>query len=88
MMKIKYEFAVSEVAGESIAVSIVPNHHSVVVTLNTTARFMWELMMAGTDMETMVTALLEKYDGLDLESARAEAEEFVEMLRSNQLLEE
>lgn len=88
MMKIKYEFAVSEVAGESIAVSIVPNHHSVVVTLNTTARFMWELMMAGTDMETMVTALMEKYDGLDLESARAEAEEFVEMLRSNQLLEE
>lgn len=88
MMKIKYEFAVSEVAGESIAVSIVPNHHSVVVTLNTTARFMWELMMAGTDMETMVTALMEKYDGLDLESARAEAEEFIEMLRSNQLLEE
>ena len=88
MMKIKYEFAVSEVAGESIAVSIAPEHHSVVVTLNNSARFMWELLVAGTDIEAMTVAPMDRYDGLDQETARAEAEEFVEMLRSNQLLDE
>lgn len=87
-MKIKYEFAVSEVAGETIAISIAPDHHSVVVTLNSTARFMWELLANGTDIHAMAAALMDKYDGLDEETAREEAEEFVQQLRDKGLLEE
>ena len=87
-MKIKYEFAVSEVAGESIAVSIAPEHHSIVVTLNATARFMWDLLVAGSEMNTVAAALMDKYDGLDEVSARAEVEEFVNALRQRGLLEE
>ena len=87
-MKIKYDFAVSEVAGETIAISTAPNRPSTVVTLNSTARFMWELLANGTDIDTMAGALVERYDGLDQDTAHAEAEEFVELLRSNQLLDE
>ena len=87
-MKIKYEFAVSEVAGETIAISTVPDRPSTVVTLNSTACFMWELLANGTDIDTMVTALIDKYDGLDEESARADAEEFVEQLRNAGLIDE
>ena len=87
-MKIKYEFAVSEVAGETIAISTVPDRPSTVVTLNSTARFMWELLADGTDVDTMVEALVEKYDGLDAETARTEAEEFVEQLRKAKLIDE
>lgn len=87
-MKIKYEFALSEVAGENVAVSVGAEDRNIVISLNSTARFMWELLAEDTDIDTMAAALVDKYDGLDLETARAEAEEFVEMLRGSQLLDE
>ena len=59
-----------------------------VISLNPTAKFMWELLAEDTDIQSIANALLEKYDGLDEETARAEAEEFVELLRSNQLLDD
>lgn len=87
-MKIKYEFVLSEVAGENVAVSVGSGDRNMVISLNSTARFMWELLAVGTDIDAMAAALMGKYDGLDSETARAEAEEFVELLRSNQLLDE
>ena len=42
----------------------------------------------GVAVDTMVEALVEKYDGLDAETARAEAEEFVEQLRKAKLIDE
>ena len=87
-MKIKFKFVLSEVAGEVVAVSVGAPDRNVVLRLNATAKFMWDLLTVGTDMDTLAAALVERYDGLDTETARAEAEEFVEMLRSNQLLDE
>lgn len=87
-MKIKYEFALSEVAGEIVAVSVGAEDRNMVLRLNSTARFMWELLTVDTDIDSIATSLMDKYDGLDQETAIAEAEEFVELLRSNQLLDE
>lgn len=87
-MKIKYEFALSEVAGEIVAVSVGAEGRNIVLGLNATAKVMWDLLVPGTDIDELAAALVERYDGLDEESAHAEAEEFVEMLRSNQLLDE
>ena len=87
-MKIKYEFALSEVAGEIVAVSVGAGDRNMVIGLNSTARFMWEMLANGTDIDAMATALVDKYDGLDMETARAEAEEFVQLLRDQDLLEE
>ena len=85
-MKIKYEFALSEVAGEIVAVSVGAGDRNMMLSLNSTARFMWELLANGTDIDTMAAALVEQYDGLDMETARAEAEEFAQQLRSQDLL--
>lgn len=87
-MKIKYEFALSEVAGETVAVSVGTADRNMVIRLNTTARFMWEMLAVGTDRESMVAALTDAYDGLDEETARSEVEEFVELLRASHLLDE
>jgi len=87
-MKLKYEFALSEVAGEIVAVSVGAGDRNMVISLNPTAKFIWELLAEDTDIQSIANALLEKYDGLDEETARAEAEEFVELLRSNQLLDD
>ena len=87
-MKIKYEFALSEVAGEIVAVSVGAGDRNMVISLNSTARFMWELLAGGTDIDAMAAALMDNYDGLGEDTARAEAEEFVQLLRDQGLLDE
>ncbi len=87
-MKLKYEFALSEMAGEIVAVSVGAGDRNMVISLNSTARFMWEMLANGTDVDTMAAALMDKYDGLDEETARAEVEEFAQQLRDKGLLDE
>ena len=87
-MKFKYEFALSEVAEETVAVSVGAGDRNMVISLNSTARFMWEMLAEGADMEALAAALVENYDGLDMETARAEVEEFVQLLRDQDLLDE
>lgn len=87
-MRLKYEFAISEVAEETVAVSIGTGERNVVISLNSTAHFMWELLAKGTDIDTIVAALMDNYGGLDEMTARADAEEFVEQLRSAGLIDE
>ena len=86
--KIKFKFVLSDVAGEVVAVSVGAPDRNVVLRLNATAKFMWDMLTVGTDVDALAAALVERYDGLDEEDARAEAEEFVEMLRGNRLLDE
>lgn len=87
-MKIKYEFAISEVAGETVAVSVGAGARNLVVSLNGSAELLWRLLAEGTDMDALTAALLERYEGLDEATARADAEEFVSALRLRELLEE
>lgn len=87
-MKLKYEFALSEVAGETVAVSVGAGDRNMVISLNGTAEFLWKLLAEGTDLDAMAAALVEHYEGLDLETARAESEEYVQLLRDNGLLDE
>jgi hypothetical protein len=87
-MKLKYEFAISTVAGETVAVSVGAGKRNMVIKLNETAELLFGLLAEGAEVSSLSDALMEKYDELDQETARAEAEEFVELLRSNQLLDE
>ena len=87
-MKIKYEFIVSEVAGETVAISTGANQPSVFVVLNPTAKLLWGILTEGTDVDTMVAALTEEYDGLDEETAREDVEAFVQVLRDKDILDE
>ena len=87
-MKIKYEFAISEVAGETVAVSVAAGERNMVVSLNNTAKLLFELLMEGTDMDAMAAAMMDKYEGLDETTAREDIEEFLQILRDKELLEE
>ncbi len=87
-MKIKYEFAISEVAGETVAVSVGGKDRNMVIGLNKTAEVLWNLLAEGTDIDALTAALLENFDGIDAETARADAEEFVQLLRDNDLLDD
>jgi hypothetical protein len=87
-MKLKYEFAISEVAGETVAVSVGTNGRNMVVGLNGSAELLFRLLMEGAESDTLIAALVDKYEGLDEATARADAEEFLEVLRDKGLLEE
>ena len=88
MMKIKYEFAISEVAGETVAIAVCAGKRNIIVSLNSTAELLFGLLMEGTDMAALTSALMENYEDLDEATARADAEEFVQALREKELLEE
>ena len=87
-MKIKYEFAISEGAGETVAVSVGAEGRNMVIGLNNTALVLWKLLTEGADIDAMIAAMLENFEGIDEENARADAEEFVRLLRDNDLLAE
>ena len=87
-MKLKYEFAISEVAGETVAVSVGTNGRNMVVGLNGSAELLFRLLMEGAESDALIAALVDKYEGLDESTARADAEEFLEALRDKGLLEE
>lgn len=87
-MKIKYDFVVSDIAGENVAIIAGDSPRNMVVNLNATARILWELLSQDTDMAALTSALMEHYEDLDEVTARADAEEFVQALREKELLEE
>lgn len=87
-MKLKYEFAISEVAGETVAVAVGADHRNMVISLNSTALLLFTMLTEGTDTPAMVAALLENYEGIEEADAREDVEQFVQILRDKELLEE
>lgn len=87
-MKIKYEFAITKVAGETVALSVAAGKRNIVISLNSTAEIIFNLLMRGAGIDDLTTALLENYEGLDEATAREDVEQFVQILRDKELLEE
>jgi len=85
-MKLREGFILQEVAGESV---IVPSGESldmnVMVTLNSTACFLWKLLEEETTEEALVEALLGEY-GIDRGTAQACVADFVKKLAENEFL--
>lgn len=85
-MKIKDGFILREVAGEIV---VLPSGDTLdlnmMITLNDTGRFLWELLAKGSDEETLVNALLAEYD-VDAETARRSVAGFVAKLNENGFL--
>ena len=44
-MKIKYEFAITKVAGETVALSVAAGKRNIVISLNSTAEIIFNLLM-------------------------------------------
>lgn len=81
-MKLKHEFVLREVAGETILVPVGAATLSLngMLVLNGSGRFLWEQLPAAETEETLVKALLEEYE-VDEATARTDVSEFLEEIR-------
>ena len=87
-MKILDGFVVREIAGKSVAISINPDiPFRGMLSLNSTARFLWDLLAEGCEREDLYTALVDTY-GIEREIAVRDADNIVSLLLSHGLLVE
>ena len=87
-MKIKKGFVVRVVGGESIAVPVgemSKNFHGM-ITLNETAKFLWDFFQADHTAEEALQALLNEYE-VEEEVAKADVMTFVQLLTNNGFIE-
>lgn len=86
-MRIEKEFVLREIAGEYV---IIPTGKTVLEfnglgTLNEVGVFLWKQLQSEVTEEELVTHLLEEYD-VDEVTAKADVEDFLNILRSNGIL--
>ncbi len=81
-MKLKHEFVVREVAGETLLVPVGTATLSLngMLVLNECGRFLWELIPNAGSKEALVRALLDEYE-VDRQTAAQDVEEFLDFLR-------
>lgn len=86
-MKIKEGFVLREVAGDIV---VIPSGDTLdlnmMITLNETGRFLWELLEKGAEKEDLVQALTQEYE-VSHEDANAHIDAFVAKLNENGLLD-
>jgi len=82
-MKIKEGFLLREVAGQTV---VLPCGDALdlnmMITLNGTGKFLWQLLEQDTNEEALVSALLNEYD-VDRETAEKSVAAFVAKLKEN-----
>ena len=86
-MKIKDGFVLREVAGDIV---VIPSGDTLdlnmMITLNDTGRFLWELLEKGAEKEDLVQALTQEYD-VSADNAKTHVDVFVAKLNENGLLD-
>lgn len=86
-MKLKYDFAVREICGETVAVAIGEGsrvYHNI-ISLNETARDIFKLIQEGNDEDAIVTKMMEEYDVTE-ERLRPEVQALIAKLREEELI--
>ena len=89
-MKIKSGFILEEVGGAYLAVAIGERAEEmrVLIKLNSTGAFLWNIMAEGeVTEEALVDKMIENY-GIDASLAKKDVETFVTKLREGGLLDE
>ena len=86
MIQLKEGFVLRTVAGEHM---VIPSGDdldlNMMITLNETGKFLWELIGRGVEQEELAAALSEEYD-VDEQTATEHANRFVGKLRENGFL--
>lgn len=88
-MKIKEGFVVREVAGAYLALATgeLSKIYNGSLTLNASAKFIFDCFSVDTSKEEVVKKMLEYYDNLDEETANAAVEEFIVKLKGENLID-
>ncbi len=87
-MKIKDGYVLREIAGQYMAIPVgkrVNDLHGM-IALNETGAYLWEQLKHPKTLKELTTALTEEYDVSEADAEEGAAE-FIELLRSNNLLE-
>lgn len=89
MMKLKKEIAITEVAGDFIAVPVgeAADAFKGVIRLNKTGKDIMECLIEGKSEARIVDTLLKKYEGVDAETAGKYVREIIDRLEETGLLE-
>ncbi len=89
-MKIKAGFIVRKIIDDYIVVPTGDNivDFAVAVSLNESGAFLWDILKEETEEAALVQALMQEFEGVDEETAKADVSEFVSMVRENSFLEE
>ena len=86
-MKLKDGFLLREIAGRIVAVPVGDNLNlNLMISLNSTGRFLWERLKTGASAQELKEALMETYnvsEGL----AQSDVDAFIEKLSENGFLE-
>ena len=88
-MKIKENFVLKTVAGQSIVVPVgeAAITFNAMITLSESGKFLWENLLDDTTEENLLSAILAEYD-VSEEVARRDILEFLNKMREADLLDE
>ena len=87
-MRIKDGFLLREVAGSYVVVPIGENlvDFQGMITLNESGAFLWKELKEDKTPDELVVAMLNEYD-VDEQTAQADIEEFINLLKKHSLVE-
>ncbi len=88
-MKIKDGFAKRKIAGSNIVVPVGKQsiEFNGMITLNDSGSFFWDCFCKDITIDDAVKMVTDEYE-IDAQTARQDIDNFVEMLRKNNLLDE
>ncbi len=83
-MKIKEGFIIKKLGSGYVVVTIgqASKDFNGMIRLNTAGQFLWQSILDGADTkEKLVRAMLERYEDLDEETAKADLDEFLDSVK-------
>ena len=86
-MKLKYNFIVREVAGQSVALAVGDDnkYFNGMIKLNSVGEFIFKLLENDTSVDEIVSKITDTYD-VSAEDAKVSVEKYLTVLRQNDLL--
>lgn len=88
-MKIKNEFIMKNIADEYVCVSAneESNNSEIIITLNDTGAFIWNIMQNDVSFEYIINKMLEVYN-VDKTTAEDDLKEFIDIVKKADIVEE
>lgn len=86
-MKLKKEFMLREIVGETILIPVGEsnNHFNGIITINEIGRFIWQNYESSKDEEDLLSKILDEYE-VEKEVAKSDLDEFLGKLREADII--
>lgn len=85
-MKLKYNFVINNVAGETVAVSVGNSDFNGYIKLNETGAFIFNALKKDTTREDIINALMKEYPDATPDAAAESVDELLQKLKKAELL--